>query len=345
MVLLAALGLPACRGGGTTPPDARPILPAAGGDAATLAGSGSTFVEPLLRAWTERYKGVAPGVTINYEATGSGAAVDGLKEGGADFFASDVPLSEIDEATLGGSDEVVQVPWAAGAIALAYNLPDVGALRLSPEVLAAIFGGRIVRWDDAAIQADNPGVRLPSLGIQVVFRSDSSGSTYVFTSFLAEAAGWERGLDFSVRFPRGQGVRGSEAVAAAVERTAGSIGYVSAAHARQAGVSIALLGNRAGRFVAPTPEAVGAALAGAQVRAYGTTARLALTPDAPGAYPLATLSYLMFPRKMADPAKAIALRHFGAWAMSEGQRLAEPLGYTQLPHAFQVRGMTAIEQD
>ena len=298
-----------------------------------------------MRAWIDRYKTVAPGVAITYEGAGSAAAIDRFENGQGDFFASDVPLSDVDEATVGGSDEVVQVPWAAGAVALAYNLPDIGQLRLSADSVAGIFGGRIVRWDDPSIQLDNPGVRLPSLGVQVVFRSDSSGTTNVFTSYLKAAAGWDLGTGFDVRFPRGSGATGSDGVVAAVKRSSGAIGYVSTAHARQAGLPVALLGNRAGRFVGPTPEAVNAALAGATLRQFGTTVKLLFTPDSPGAYPLATLSYLLFPRKTSDPAKATALRHFGAWALSDGQRIAEQLGYTPVPRQFQLPALTAVEQD
>jgi phosphate transport system substrate-binding protein len=303
-------------------------------------------VEPLLRAWIERYKAVAPNVTIDYEAAGSAAALDRLEAGEGDFFASEVPLSEVTEAILGGSEEVVQVPWAAGPIVLAYNLSGVEQLRLSPDVVAGIFTGRIQRWDDASIQLDNPDVRLPNVAVVPVYRSDSSGTTNIFTSYLrAAAGGWEQGSGFNVRFPRGQGAQGSEGVVAAVKRNPGAIGYLSPAHARQEGLGVALLGNRAGRFLAPTPDAVNAALAAATGRPFGTTVKLLFTPDSPGAYPLATVSYLLFPRKMADPAKAAALRHFAAWALAQGQRVAEQLGYVPVPRQLQIPALAEVEQD
>jgi phosphate transport system substrate-binding protein len=342
-VLAVAVLLVACGDG--TSPAARTLFPVGHDDAAALAGTGSTFVEPLLRAWMERYKSVAPGVSFSYQATGSEAAIDGLKAGDGDFFASDVPLSEVDEATMGGSEEIMQLPWAAAAVALAYNLPGIDHLRLSADAVAGIFSGRIQRWDDRAIQSDNPDVRLPGQAIQVVYRSDGSGTTKVFTSYLQAAAGWDYGSDFAVRFPRGQAVRGSDGVVSAVKRSTGAIGYVGLAQARQAGLGVALLGNRAGKFVAPTPEAMNAALAGGWTRPFGSAINLLFTPESPGAYTLTTVTYLLFRKKFDDPAKASALRHFAAWALSAGQQLTEPLGYAPLPRQFRVPALAAAEQD
>ena len=340
--------LAACGGGsGRTASETReiPATPGAA-DRATLSGSGSTFVEPLLRQWIDRYRTLAPEVTIDYEATGSGVGVDHLLGGEGDFVASDTPLSEVQEASLGGSDAVLQIPWAAGAIAVAYNLPDVGRLRLSPQTLAGVFSGRITRWNDAAIRSDNGDLRLPDLPISVISRADESGTTALFTTYLAETSqgGWSLGAGKLVRFPRGSAVSGSEAVAAAVARTSGAVGYVQLSWARRAGAGVALLGNRAGRFVEPTPEAVNAALLAGGLRPYGTTVNLQFNPDAPGAYPLAGFSYLMYRREPADPEKATALRHFAAWALSEGQRMAEPLGYTRVPRQFQIPGLSALQK-
>jgi phosphate transport system substrate-binding protein len=288
---------------------------------------------------------VAPGVTINYDPRGSEAGIDALKAGDGDFSTSDVPLSEVDEATLGGSEEIMQLPWAAGAIALAYDLPGVDQLRLSPAVVTGIFSGRITRWDDASIRSDNPDARLPSQSIQVVYRSDGSATTKVFTSWLQAAAGWDYGSDYTVPFPRGQGARGSDGVAAAVKRSVGAIGYVGVAHARQAGLGVALLGNRAGKFVAPTAEAMNAALAGAWTRPFGSAVNLLFTPESPGAYTLTTVTYLLFRKKMDDPAKATAIRHFAAWALAAGQQQTEQLGYAPLPRQFRIPALATAEQD
>jgi phosphate transport system substrate-binding protein len=344
-VAVLAAGCGTTSGEGRVASRTRAVAPAGAADVAVLEGSGSTFVEPLLREWISQYRARVPGVTVGYDPVGSRAAVQRFTSGAAgDFFTSEIPLTDVEAVTLGGSEEYVQVPWAAGAIAAAYNVPDVADLRLSPDTLAGLFSGRIVRWDDPAVRADNPGARLPALAVSVVFRADRSGTTAVFTSYLDAAAGWGLGRGDSVAFPRGTGVRGSEAVVAAVRRTPGAIGYVQLAHARLGDVDVARLGNRAGNFLAPTPEAVSAGLAAANLRSASTTADLLFTPDAPGAYSLATFSYLLFRRNGMDPAKAAALRHFAAWAVSEGQRLAEPLGYTRLPRQFQVPALAAVSE-
>ena len=324
----------------------RAITPAGAADTAVLQAVGSTFVEPLLREWIGRYKAIAPGVTITVEPAGSPTAIARFKARQGDFFLTDVPFTDIDEVTLGGSEEYVLLPWAAGAIAAAYNLPEVPNLRLSPDTLAAIFSGRIVRWDDPAVRADNPGARLPALGVSVVHRSDPSGTTAVFTRYLeaAGSGGWGLRAGATVAFPRGTGARGSDAVAATIKRTAGTIGYVQLAHAQAAQLAVARIGNRAGNFVGPTTDAVNAALAGATLRGYSTAVDLLFTPDAPGAYPLATVTYLLFRRTGMEPAKVSALRHFAAWAVSEGQRFAEPLGYTRLPRHFQVPSLTELNE-
>ena len=314
-------------------------------DRASLSGAGSTFVEPLLRQWIERYRALAPGVTVDYEGTNSVDGIDRLIAGEGDFVTSDFPLTEVEEATLGGSDTVVQIPWAAGAIAVAYNLPDVGALRLSPSAVAGIFSGRITRWSHPEIRADNADARLPDLPISVVYRSDEAGTTWIFTSYLSRSdSGWELGRASRVGFPTGSGVVGSEAVAAAVARTVGAVGYVQLGLARGASLGVARLGNRSGRFVEPTPEAVNATLGTAAIRAYGTTANLNFDPQEPAAYPLSTFSYLLFRRAVPDPDKAAALRRFASWALSEGQRMAEPLGYARVARAFQLPALRALQK-
>lgn len=337
----------ACYGGrGETAPTSRQVTAAGATDDAHLRGSGSTFVEPLLASWMGRYKSVAPHVAIEYSADGSPAAIDRLKAGEGDFYASDTPLSELEEATLGGSHEYIQVPWAAGAIAVVYNLPDIDELRLRPDALAAIFSGKLLRWDDPAIRADNGDARLPNLPVQVVHRSDASGTTSVFSSYMDTAAGasWGLGHGETIRFPRGQGVEGSSATVAAVKRTAGAVGYVQLSYAKRGEAQVARLGNRAGDYQPPSTDAVSAALDTATVRPFSAVVRLNFRPDSPGAYPLATVTYLIFSRTKPDPAKARALRHFAAWAMTEGQRVAEPLGYTPVPRQFRVPAITAVDE-
>ena len=327
-----------------TTPTTGPLLPAAAKDAAKLSGAGSTFVEPLVQEWMKEYKGVAPDVDITYAGTNSADAIDRFKAGDGDFVTSDSPLTDRDEVTAGGSQAFLQTPWAAGAIAIPYNLPDVGQLRLSPGTLSGIFGGRITRWDEPDIRADNPNVRLPNLGITTIVRSDSSGTTQWFTQYLQDTVNWGLGVGFTSRFPRGQGAKGSDGMVNAVKRISGAIGYVGLSYAKSAGVPVALLQNQAKNYVGPTTAAVQAALNGASFRPFSTVARLFFLPESPGAYPLSTFTYIIYRRTGLDPAVATALRHFAGWAVASGQRAAEGLGYVPLPRQFANASLLAIQQ-
>ncbi|MDQ6798754.1 MAG: phosphate ABC transporter substrate-binding protein PstS, partial [Actinomycetota bacterium] len=166
-----------------------PTSPAAGAkDTASLSGAGSTFVQSMLQEWIKQYGKVASGVSINYQGVGSGAGIQQLTAKTVDFAGSDVALKAEEQSATGGPGAVVTVPWVAGGIAVEYNLAQVKDLKLSPDTVAGIFAGKITKWDDAAIKADNTGATLPSTGIQVVHRSDGSGTTQVFVSYLKAAA-------------------------------------------------------------------------------------------------------------------------------------------------------------
>jgi phosphate transport system substrate-binding protein len=272
-------------------------------------------------------------VTLNYQSVGSGAGIQQLTSKTVDFAGSDVPLKDSEVAATGGPGAVVQIPWTAGGLAVEYNLREVKDLRLSPAALAGIFAGTVTRWNDPAIRTDNPGVALPASGIQVVHRSDGSGTTQVFTDFLKAAAPelwtFPSGKDWPAG-TAGTGAKGSDGVTASVQQSPGSIGYSEVSFPKQAGLGVALVGNRAGRFLAPAAPAVSAALAEATVNPDGTL-KLNYTPTGAGAYPISTTSYLLFYRQGADPARDVALRHFASWVLADGQALAEGLDYAPLP--------------
>ncbi len=314
-------------------------------DQATLSGAGATFPATLVQEWIKQYRPLVPGVTVNYQPIGSGAGIQQLTSKTVDFAGSDVPLKASEVGATGGPGAVVQVPWTAGAVAIEYNLPGVVGLRLTAEALAGIFAGTITRWNDVAIKADNPGASLPASGIQVVHRSDGSGTTQVFTDYLKAVAPaiwtFPSGKDWPAD-TAGTGAKGSDGVTAAVKQSAGAIGYSEPSFPKQAGLGIATVGNAAGRFVGPDAKAVSAALAAATVTPEGTL-KLNFAPASPDAYPISSVSYLMFYRSAPDPAKDAALRHFAAWALTEGQALAEGLDYAPLPEPVQVSALGAVK--
>jgi phosphate transport system substrate-binding protein len=327
-------------------PGRRPSAPVAGAeDRATLSGAGATFPATIVQEWIKQYGPLAPGVTLNYQPIGSGAGIQQLTSKTVDFAGSDVPLKPSEVEATGGAGAVVQVPWTAGGVAVEYNLPGVEDLRLTPQVLAGVFAGRITKWNDAAIRADNPRAPMPDSGIQVVHRSDGSGTTQVFTDYLKAVAPdvwtYPSGKDWPAGTP-GTGAKGSDGVTAAVKQSAGAIGYSEPSYPKQAGLGMATIRNQAGRFVAPDAKAVSAGLAAATVKPDGSLA-LNFNAPAPEAYPISSTSYLMFYAAGTEPARDTALRHFAAWALTAGQDLAEGLDYAPLPEPVQVAALGAVK--
>jgi phosphate transport system substrate-binding protein len=340
-----ALTATACTGDSNTSTSPRPTSAGAGssgaansgfvgaGDKGTLSGAGSTFVATIMQEWIKQYGTAAPGVTLNYQGVGSGAGVQQLTSKTVDFAGSDGALKDTEQAATGGIGAVVQVPWIAGGIAVEYNLPSVKTLKLSPATIAGIFGGRITRWDDAAIRADNPGMSLPATGIQVVHRADGSGTTQVFTEYLKATAPESWTFGSSKDWPAGAagtGAKGSDGVTAAVKQAVGAIGYSEVSYPKQAGLGTALVKNTAGEFTSPTAQAVSAALAGATVNP-DMTLKLNYAPDAPGAYGISTTTYLLFYRSTGNANRDTLIRHFAGWVLTDGQKLAESLDYAPLP--------------
>ena len=300
----------------------------------TLNGAGATFPYPLYSKWLDEYAKVAPQVRINYQSIGSGGGIQQLKAGTVDFGASDAPLS--DEETKAMPGAVVHIPTAAGAVVIAYNLPGVRGLRLSPDALADIFLGNVTRWNDKTIASLNPRASLPNLAIAVAHRSDGSGTTYIFTHYLAAVSKpWaERvGAGKSVNWPVGIGGKGNEGVTGVVKQTPGGVGYVELAYAVGNKLSYARMRNAAGNFVEPSVASTTAAAAGAADK-MKRDIRVSIV-NAPGveAYPIAGFTYLLAYRDQKHPTKGEALAGFLDWAVHDGQRFAEPLLYAPLPLA------------
>jgi phosphate transport system substrate-binding protein len=331
---------------GSVAPGATTIF-AGANDKATLSGAGSTFVATIAQEWIKQYKTAAPGVTVNYTGVGSGAGIQQLTSKTVDFAGSDAPLSADQATATGGAGAVMQIPWIAGGVAVEYKLSSVKTLKLAPATLAGIFAGKITKWDDAAIKADNTGVSLPNSGIQVVYRSDSSGTTQVFTDYLRAAApevwspvGPSSSKDWPAGTP-GTGSKGSDGVTAAVKQSEGAIGYSEVSYPKQAGLGTALVKNKAGQFVGPTSAAVSAALAGATVNP-DLTLKLNYLPDDPAAYAISTTTYLMFYKSSGDAAKDSAVKHFANWVLADGQKLAEGLDYAPMPAPILAQARTVV---
>jgi phosphate transport system substrate-binding protein len=284
----------------------------------TITGAGSTFVQPLVAAWTPAV-GKAFGYTLQYSGVGSGAGISAITANQVDFGASDAPLTPAQKSAC---PDCVQIPWALSATAVAYNVPGAPAhLRLDGATIAKIFLGRITSWNDPAIRALNRGASLPSLKITPVFRSDGSGTSYNFTDYLSSvSAQWKRqiGASTSPAFPAGQGAKGSSGVAGLISRTDGAIGYVDVAYAIRNHIEFAAVRNAAGTFLFPSLRRIqAAATAFPKVPADNAISIVDPPRSAKLAYPISTYTFVIV-RKKAE--HAAELRKLIFWAITQGQQ-------------------------
>ncbi|HZX94425.1 MAG TPA: phosphate ABC transporter substrate-binding protein PstS [Myxococcales bacterium] len=304
---------------------------AAFADKLLINGAGATFPFPIYSKWFSAYNKLHPDVQINYQSIGSGGGIKQVTEKTVDFGASDAPLTD---EQLQKAQGVQHIPTVMGAVVIVWNLPDVKELRLAPETLAAIYLGKITRWNDPAMQKENPGAKLPDMAITVAHRSDGSGTTNIFTDYLAKVSPeWKAGpgKGTSVNWPAGLGGKGNEGVTGVVKQTEGAIGYVELAYANQNKLPTAELRNHDGQWVKPTLEGVSAAAAKATIP---DDYRVSIT-DQPGkdAYPIAAFTYLLVYRDQQNAQKGDALLEFLWWAEHEGQKDAAALDYAPLPKA------------
>ena len=299
--------------------------------AQSLNGAGATFPVPIYSKWFATYA-QKTGVQINYQAVGSGAGIKQLKANTVDFAGSDAPLSNADLATIPG--KVMQIPTVAGSVAVAYNVAGIGSgLKLTAPVLADIFAGKITKWNDARITGINAGKKLPATSISIAHRSDGSGTTNIFTSYLsAISPAWKAqiGAGKTVSWPVGLGGKGNDGVTAIIKQGNGTIGYVELAYAMSNRLTVAALRNKSGKYVMPSVASTSAAAAGA-------AAQTAKDPRAPifnqggNAYPIAGYTFLMYYASNANTPKGKQLTRFLNWAMSSGQQYAGGLMYAPLP--------------
>ena len=332
-----ALSLAACNGADNNAPAATgegaAAAQAQAGDkvAATITGAGATFIYPLISKWSSDYN-KATGSKVNYQSIGSGGGIAQIKAATVDFGSSDKPLSseELAEAGLG------QFPSAIGGVVPVVNLEgiDAGKLRLTPALLADIFMGKVTTWNDPAISAANLGVALPSTKINIVHRSDGSGTTFNFTNYLSKvSADWKAkvGEGSSVQWPGGVGGKGNEGVASYVQQIKGGIGYVELTYALQNKMSHVSLQNAAGNWVQPSAESFAAAAASADW-ANAKDFNLVIT-NAPGAdaWPITATNFILMHKQARDPQRAQHARDFFKWAYQQGQSQASALDYVPLP--------------
>ena len=304
-----------------------------GSGTVSLQGAGATFPNPLYQKWLSEYGKLHANVRIDYQSIGSGGGIKQLKEQTVDFGASDAPMKDEDLKSQPG--EIVHIPTVLGAVVITYNLEGVSQpLRFSSEVIADIFLGKIKKWNDPKIAADNPGVTLPANDITVVHRSDGSGTSAVFTDYLSKvSAEWKEkvGSGTSPSWPTGIGGKGNEGVTGQVKKTPNTIGYVELAYAVQNKLPVAQIKNAGGNFVEPSIDAVTAA-ASASAANTPEDLRVSITNAAGAqAYPISSYTYILVYKEQKDAAKGKALVDFLWWGIHDGENYAKELQYAPLP--------------
>ena len=308
-----------------------------------LTSSGASFPAPLYQRWFIEYNKLHPETQINFQSIGSGAGIKQFIQGLTDFGASDAAMSDADMAKVAGGVQLL--PMTAGSIVIAYNLPGVTQpLRLSRAAYGKIFLGEITKWNDPALAAANPGVQLPDLPITVAYRADGSGTTFNFTNHLsATSADFKKkvGAGTLVQWPVGVGGKGNQGVAALINQTPGTLGYVEYGYAMVTKLPMAVLENHDGSFVAPTPESGASTLAHLQLpenlRAFD------FDPKGADSYPIVTFTWWLCHRTNKNPAVAAEIQTVAKWCLADGQKFSAALGYIPLPAPVVERDLAALQ--
>jgi phosphate transport system substrate-binding protein len=333
LLLGLLVALVACKGNQPAPaPAASDLTPVVKKDEPiSLTGAGATFPYPLYSKWISEYNKLNPNVKINYQSIGSGGGIRQITANTVDFGATDAPMK--DDETKQAPGKLFHIPATIGAVVVAYNLPDVtGPLKLAPEVLVGIYAGKIRMWNDPKLKADNPGAKLPAKDISVVYRTDGSGTTAVFTDYLAKVSPeWQEkiGVGKVVNWPTGLGAKGNEGVTGQVKTTPYTIGYIERAYASQNKLPMAELKNKAGKFVAPSIEAMSAAADAVEVPEQLFVSLS--NADGEGVYPITSYSYLLVYEDAKDPVKGEALAKYIWWGLHDGQKFSKDLDYAPIP--------------
>jgi len=310
---------------------------ATGANAQNITAAGATFPYPIYNKWFTEYNQIHPNVKINYQSIGSGGGITQTSEGTVDFGASDMPVT--DDKIAAAKVKFMHIPTVLGAVVPIYNIPGVSkVLNFSGDVIADIYLGKITKWNDPRLVKDNPGANLPDTAILPVYRSESSGTTFIFTDYLSKVSpAWKTtvGNNSAVKWPAGIGAKGNEGVAGMVRQTPGSLGYVELIYALSNNMSYGAVKNAAGKFLQGSPEGVTAAAAAAS-KTMPADYRVSIT-SAPGAasYPISSFTYLLIPLKFADPAKGAAVKEFLNWMLEHGESEAAGMHYAPLPAQVQ----------
>jgi phosphate transport system substrate-binding protein len=309
-----------------------------------LNAAGATFPYPIYSKWFDVYHQKDPNVQINYQSIGSGGGIRQLLAGTVDFGASDGPMS--DDQLKEAKFKILHFPTVLGAVIPIYNVAGVsGELNFTQKALAGIYLGTITKWNDPEIAKANSGVNLPAADIVVVHRADGSGTSYIFTDFLAKASDdWKNkvGKGTSVQWPVGLGGKGNEGVSGLVKQTPGSIGYVELVYAVQNGIAFGKVQNASGKFVKADLAGVTAAAAAA-AKDMPDDFRVSITNQSgPTVYPISSFTWLLIPAQISDAAKRDAIKGFLKWMLTDGQGYNEGLAYARLPKPVIEKELKAI---
>ena len=314
--------------------------------AMNLTGAGGTFPNPIYQKWFSEYGAANPGVHINYQSVGSGAGIRQVSQGIVDFGASDGPMSDKQLAAAKG--KIIHIPTVLGAVVPSYNLPGVTAeLHFAPDVIADIYLGKITKWNDPRLAKDNPGVNLPDHSILPVYRSDGSGTNYIFTDFLSKVSPdfkTKVGSATSVQWPIGVGQKGNEGVAGMIRNSPYAFGYVELIYAAQNHMLYGQVKNPAGNWIKASTDTVTAAAAGSADN-MPADYRVSIT-NAPGAnsYPISSFTWLLIPVPFDSPAKGKVMHDFLEWMLDHGESEAASMTYAPLPDAVVTRVRQTIDQ-
>jgi len=359
LVVVGALALTACGSGNNTSANPKSTVTAgstagstpgstAGCATGSLSAQGSTFQGNAELQWSKDFAAKCPGAQVAYQGTGSGAGKSAFGNGTADFGGTDslpkAPEQAAADTRCGTGNKGVVTPVVAGAVVLTYNLPGVDKLIISAKTAAGIFQGTIKQWDAAEIKADNPGATLPSIPIVTVHRSDKSGTTKIFSSWVKanDAAGWKLGADETLTWPGGQSAKGSDGVTTAVSQSKGGITYTELSFAKQRSLKFADIKNASGAAVAASGTSVSSALASAKVNT--SKGDLRITPDyattAAGAYPLSAPSYVLTCNK--GNKNAALLKAYLTYVLGDGKAVLDGLGYAPLPEAISTQAVGQV---